>query len=291
MAAVIRLTELDITPDILHISTDYQVATDKLFGNIVATATDDHENLTEKVFNIELDPSIKYYARARVRLSTGYTAWGNVDLFTPDNINDIAIDLDLPTLVGIPRITLDDANDNFPLSLFNINVSGFVVNSTAKHTATTYIIETVDGDLVWSSHYNEYERDSIFVDNVILKKDAIYRIKAMFHVSSGDVSQISTVTVKTMTGDAIQLVEDIVYLDPLVDNTLHILYIPHLGSSTLNVYTIESTSSSKVFEYITQGDPTVLKIPIGTLVSSKNYFITISTDVTTDILYKTFTTY
>lgn len=291
MAGVIRITELDLHPDVMHISTDYQISTDELFGTILAESIDDRKHLTDIVFNIVLDPEIKYYARARVRLSTGYTAWGNVDMFTPENINDIALNLDLPTLVGIPIITLDEPNDNFPLSLFNISVSGFAVNSSSKHVSTTYIIETIDGDLVWSSKFNEYYRDSIFVDNILLKKNEVYRIKAMFHTSSGDVSQLSTVTVKTMDNETIQLNEPLISLDVNVDNNLHLLHIPNMSSSTLNIYATIDNTSVKVFEYISQDDPTLLHIPIGTLLPDVNYFITITVDIVENTMYDIFSTY
>lgn len=291
MAGAIRITELDLSTGTTHISTDYQISDDKLFNNILAESIDDHDNLTTIVFNITLDPEIKYFARARVRLSTGYTAWGNVDLFTPDNINDIAIDLDLPSLVGVPQISLDSPITNHPLSLFNINVSGFSTISSSKHVATTYYIEDINGSLIWASEYNEYHRDTIFVDNMLLKKNTIYRIKAIFHTSSNDVSQVGSITIKTMNAEAIQLTKPLVTLDPSIDNYINIVRVPHMTGSTLNIYQSGANASAKVFENQSQDNPTTLFIPIGTLEANSNYFITITVDVLDTIYYDIFTTY
>lgn len=291
MAGAIRITELDLAPDIIHISTDYQISTDALFVDIVAESIDDHENLNDIILNVSLDPDIKYYARARVRLSTGYTSWGNVDIFTPDDTNSISLDLDLPSIVGIPLITLDDSNENFPLSLFRINVSGFTVNSTAKHASTTYFIETIDGKLIWSSPYNEFHKDSLLVNNIILKKDTVYRIKAMFHTSTDDVSQVSTVTVKTMSNDNVMLTEDLVRLDPALAKTLHIVKIPHMTKSVLKIYAVGNNTSELIYTYTTQLDPTELVIPANTLTKNANYLLTVSVDVSVDIIFKLITTY
>jgi len=291
MAGAIRISELDLTPDVTHISTDYQIATDELFANIIIESMDDREHLTDIIFDVKLDPEIKYYARARVRLSTGYTAWGNVDIFTPEDINDIELDLDLPTIVAIPIISLDKPNDNFPLSLFNINVSGFAVNSTAKHISTTYLIETIDGSIVWSSRFNEYNRNSIFVDSIILDKNSVYRIKVMFHSSTGDISQMSTVTVKTMSSDKIFIKENLISIDVNEDLIIHTLPINNMTLSTLSVYVISDTNSFKVFEGTSNSNPGVFTIPAGTLLTNNNYFLTVEVDVTEDIGYKLFTTF
>ena len=139
----LRIVNLDLGPSVTHKATDWDVATDPLFKDIILTSREDDKNLTFISFNETLDPTKKYYARARALLSTGYTAWGNIDVFTPYDINDIEIDIERPSLVTAPIITTNFDPNHHPLALFSINFTGFSTTTSATLESTSVIIKDI----------------------------------------------------------------------------------------------------------------------------------------------------
>jgi len=193
----LRIVNLDLGPSVDHISTDWDVATDPLFEDIILTSREDKDNLRFIVFDETLDPTKKYYSRARTLLSTGYTAWGNIDTFTPYDINDIEIDIERPSLVTAPIITTDFDPNHHPLGLFNINFTGFATTTSATHESTTIIIEDINNKVVFNSIDDKYNKTQLKVFNFVLLPNTIYRVKAYFKSTSGDYSNISTKTIVT----------------------------------------------------------------------------------------------
>lgn len=186
---VIRITDLDIPTGVTHLATDWQIATDELFSNVIIESLDDQTNLTSITFNDSLDPDDRYYARARVLLTTGWTIWGNIDIFIIEDVFDTDDNLDMPGVITPPTITTDsDVNNHIP-SLFNISVSGFSTTGTGSHHATSYFIVDLDGKYIWSDVYDEINKDTILIDEIILEPGKVYLIKAMLHSTSGDTSQ------------------------------------------------------------------------------------------------------
>jgi len=293
MAATIRLTELNLGTGITHIATDYQIATDKLFptGSIVVESLDNSVNLTQIMFDIALDPTIKYYGRIRVRLSTGYTAWGNVDIITPTDINNIALDIAIPSSISSPVITLTDPIDKFPLTGFTIGVSGFSSVGTSVHTHTSYSIEDINGTVIWRQDKDGVNINSIHVNGIVLDKNSAYRIKAMFHSSSNDVSQVTTTTVVTENNKFINLTTNINITDVTIDNIFNIVPVSGLTSTTFSLYNVINGETNSVILDTVNPNPLNIVIPIGSLAINNIYLLVISSNLETDKKYIPFSTY
>ena len=78
MSTLIRLSTNppSLPPNVVHESTDWEIATDPNFNNIIEKSYNDTINLTE--FTTVVDQIGPYYARSRVRLSAGTLEWSNI---------------------------------------------------------------------------------------------------------------------------------------------------------------------------------------------------------------------
>jgi len=287
----VRLSELDIDVDVTHISTDYQVATDRLFSidSIVCESIDDTVNKTFITFNEVLDPTIKYYGRARVRLSTGCAIWGDVSMFIPKDINDVELDGDLPTRVGIPQIASSSSFEAHTTTLFTLYATGFGVIGNAGHTMTSWIIEDVNGNIVWSSVNDYLNKTKISINSILLKENNIYRFKVIFHTTSNDASQIATKTVRTYKSEFINLQNNITHIDGSVDNEISIFQQTDLTSVNWKIFTMGENKEQLTWEY--SSNTNVANIPANTLKNVNSYLLAITTNLSVNPRYIAFTTY
>ena len=79
----LKIIDANISPGVEWLATDWILATDLLFKDIVNESLEDKVNIKSITFDDVLDPAIKYYAKARILLSTGYTIESNEDIFLP----------------------------------------------------------------------------------------------------------------------------------------------------------------------------------------------------------------
>jgi len=191
----LRIVNLDLGSKVTHDATDWQIATDPLFEDIIFSSMEDTKNLTFITWDEVLDPTVKYYARARVLLSTGYTIWGNIDVFTPYDINDIEIDVERPTKVTNPILSTGYDANKHPNALFTITASNYSSTSSATLESTTWMVEDIEGKLIYLNENDRINKTSLVFNRHILKSNQAYRIKAMFKASSGDVSSFGTKTI------------------------------------------------------------------------------------------------
>lgn len=291
-----RITDLDLPTGVTHIATDWQVSDDLLFSNIVLESNYDQTNLTYIVFPDKLDPEIKYYGRARVLLSTGYTEWGNINVFLPKDINDIAVDHDFPSLVSLPVITTDSVFTNHKPTMFTISAGGYGVIGTGTHTATTWIITDIYDNIVWSSVYDINNIDTIKFTKKVLKENEIYKIKVMFHSSSNDSSQMAIKMLHVNKADPrVILLNDLSIMNKNIDNTLSIKYINLLDQVEWKIVDIVDEYENVVFNStVTTSPKTDVLLPANTLSKDKFYLMSITCTVNNIVLdtkYTTFTTY
>ena len=291
-----RITDLDLPAGVTHVATDWQIADDLLFSNIVVESNYDKTNLTYIVFPDKLDPEVKYYGRARVLLSTGYTEWGNIDVFIPKDINEITVDYDFPSLVSLPVISTDSDLNNHKPTMFTITASNYGVVGTGTHTATTWLVTDINDNIVWSSIYDINNIDTIDFTKRILKENEIYKIKVMFHSSSNDTSQIATKMIHVNKSDPrIILLNDLSTMDKNIDNTLSIKFIHLLDQVEWKISEIVDEYENVVFNSTVTNDPkTDTTLPANTLEKDKFYLMSITCTVNGNTLntkYIPFTTY
>jgi len=191
---------LFITPPVLspgwtHDATDWQVAEDPDFKNIVKESLGDTKNKLVKIFDdSDLDYSKSYYARARVVFNKGLSEWSNVDIVKFEDLDPIKVTLDLPTLLATPEIKLNFDPNNVPGGLFTISTTPLNASTNVKHIVTNWIIEDSNNNVVWSSLNDGENLTDIFVSYPILKEGETYFIKVSHVASSNDVSPLGILT-------------------------------------------------------------------------------------------------
>ena len=103
---LLRVESLELDPNVKVIAMDWQLSDTINFKNILAESIGDTVNINSILFNMVLEPGVKYYARARALLEgRGYTIWGNLDVFKVKTYNDFENTTDLPTPVATPIVS------------------------------------------------------------------------------------------------------------------------------------------------------------------------------------------
>lgn len=193
----LRLKNINKGKNVDWIYTNWEVGTSKNFdeSKLIFTSYEDRDNKASILTELTLLPGTKYYARAQVVTNKGAHKWTNLDTWIHKAYDEVENQSDLPSKINSPHLYTDSDKSNHIPTGFYILTHDFGSTADSVHTATSYWIETLDGHVVWKNLYNEVERYKILVDDVILHTDRIYRIKAVFHSSSNDISQVSTKTV------------------------------------------------------------------------------------------------
>lgn len=123
--------EIDYVYDAEHLATDWEISDSLKFDNILVSSYENYQYKRTIIFSENLDTNIRYYGRARALLTTGYTEWGNVHIFTMRNDSNLKPQDVFPTRVGTPIIktyrmnldtTIDDIKaDNPTTPIINSN--------------------------------------------------------------------------------------------------------------------------------------------------------------------------
>lgn len=344
---ILDAISLDLDNKVDHLATTWQVSDLPDFSNILLKSEENYKDKLTIIFNDNLDPNIKYYGRARALLSSGWTEWGNVEIFKVRNNTDLRPQDVFPTRVSIPQLktyrmitdtgvgVLDDDsifdtpddntnptptisgptegqlsgegddqefNDDYDinvllheinpeehdLTLFEIWARGFQVIGNAKHIATSWWIENSEGDIVWSSLVNKMSLTKIAVKDIILKSEEVYRIRAVFHTNSNDVSQIGTYSIVTGGADDINLVT---YLDQVPFNRdlfLQLEWRDGMNSITWELLSLDLGIVTSIWKTTTTIITTT--IPAGKLQQNKNYILRIKTNLSDGYKYYPFIT-
>lgn len=288
MAVKLTIKELALDDQIDHLATDWEVSTTVAFNNVVLRSLADYTNKRSIMFDAVLNPNVKYYARARALLSTGYTTWGNLDVFLPTSINDLRETGDIPTRISAPILSTDSVISGHSNTMFNISATGFSVIGGADHNATSWFIEDVEGNIIWKRVREEIYKTSILVNDVLLEDNKIYRIKAMFHSTSNDVSQISTLTIHVVGDTDIELVSFLDNVDVAVSNTLVVANIPNVTEFTWEIIYYNNGLMESV--WIGVSDTNEVVLPDSTLTFGNVYLLRIKTDIKNIWKYYIFTT-
>lgn len=331
---LIDTVSFKVDSSVEHLATDWEVSDTKDFSNILLSSYQDYKNKTGIIFSDNLSTNKKYYARARGLLSTGYTRWGNIDVFSVINDTDLQPQDILPSRVSVPilstyrintsagiysllkknqqeptpdtnpapdydyttpdslatgdsqsfdnsaviRSLLEETNPgSHDLTLFEIWAEGFETIGTAKHLATTWWIENKDGDVIWSKIKDQIYTTRVEFNNTILKSDEVYRIKAVFHTDSNDVSQIGSLTIVTGYCGEIEVSTYLDAIDYSVDLDLQITWMPGLESIHWEILSFEGNLINSVWSTTTSSILTVL--PKGTLKRNVNYILRVQTNL------------
>lgn len=179
------------------IYSNWEVATAKNFdpATIVASSYEDRDNKHSIFLEATLTPGKRYYGRVQVVTNKGAHEWSNLRSWVHKAYENADTLTDLPSRISSPDVTTDsNAKEHLPTG-FHILCKEFGALGEAVHVATSYWIETLKGKVIWKRLRDEIQKNRVLVDNVILKSDTVYRVKAVFHSSSGNDSQVSTKTI------------------------------------------------------------------------------------------------
>jgi len=287
----LRMTDLLLSPPVTHISTDWQVASDLQFTTIIAQSLGDTVNLSTMLFNNPLDPEIKYYARGRVLLSTGYTAWSNIDIFTPEDVGSGTTHAPLPSLVTIPQIALTNSGLDVPTYGAVINISPVDTLGSAAHESTSYVIEDSNGIPVWSSLYNVDNKSTKVIPPDVLIPNSLYRLRVLVHVDSRDTAQLVTTTFKTETRTQGLLMGGLTKVDPNASLTVDITPDVTVTGVTAILYANINGTLTQVATYTATGAMgNIITVPSAALKPNTKYLLRVNTSNPAIWDHRSFTT-
>ena len=189
---VLMFKNLDIPEGFKHTASDWQISTDKYFrkNTIVKESRNDKKHLNSILFDITLDPDKIYYARARVIMDKGLSDWSDIDIMRTEDLDKIDLDMDIPSVVGKPEISVDFPYDKVPNTLFKIKTSPLSTNSNSRHESTDYFITNLNGNVVYSSINDTSSLVEHMVSEIELPGDNFYLLKASQKSTSGDISPL-----------------------------------------------------------------------------------------------------
>jgi len=228
---VLRVNNADLPKGWTHDKTDWQVATDEEFKDILVESRDDSENLTTIIFNNKLELGKKYYGRARMLLNNGFTEWSNIDVFVPKDANEVALNMDIPSIITAPTLDTKFDSDAHPNAHFRVFTNDFSTLGNANHESTTWVIEDSEGKALWASVDDVDNKTSIMIDRY-LPVNTLCRVHAAFKGSNGDISQFGTTTFYTSHSDIINVNRELRGIHANVDLDLSLPFI--VGLDELN---------------------------------------------------------
>jgi len=273
---VVQIGNIDLAEGVELLAMDYEIATDITFAPeyIIASSYENYDNLQSMVFNNVLDPNATYYARARALLSTGYTVWGEIDLFIPLNVYNNLDTMDHPTVIAPPAISSDsDPLQHTPFN-FNIFASGYSDNTNAEHESTTWVIEELDGTAVWVRNNDTINKLHITVNDVILNYNKIYVFKAFFHSSSNDISQPASLLIQIPDPGEVEF--DIGLYNVIASEELivKLKYIANITEAYIKLYEVTKNGLNVAYENTIVSTGIVSDtIPADTMISGGEYVL------------------
>jgi len=270
----LRMSDLLLSTPVTHLKSDWQVARDLKFTNIAAQSIGDAVNLTSILLTTQLDPGVNYYARSRAMLSTGYTAWSNIDIFAPQDVLAKQTQTLLPSLVSIPTISISTGPNG--VSVYNTAVAVGTVSTLggAQHTASTYMVEDMQGNIVWLDLANKANLTSINIPPGYLEPDRAYRLRVMIHVDSMDTSQLITQTFRTEPRSSGLITSTISNIDSTALNVVGLnAVVP--ANSTAAIYALINNAVVPVVTLSAIG--AVISIPANTLNPATKYLMRVTT--------------
>jgi len=252
-----------ITPPLVpdgwtHVSTDYQIAEDNLFQNIVIESLNDEDNKIIKIFTKDLDPDKVYYGRARVIFDKSIGEWTPIEIIRPRDIDELNLSVDVPSIIGVPKVNVNMDVNNLYNSHFTITTSDFVSNNSSKHLFTNYSIRDLNNKTVYSNLQDYDNLTSLFIDEIALKDGHTYIIDVSYGSTSNDISDIGSLIVKVPNIPLIKVKSKIYGLTKEKDLLFEIEPNDDIVTIRYDIYPNELTIKEKSIYSITPNTTSVL---------------------------------
>lgn len=180
------------------LSVNYEVFDSKTLENRVLFREEETILKTFYVFNEPLDETKEYYARASLKLDTGWTEPSTVKAFTPyDNIS-IELDPILPSIIKTTEVRIVNSDiNNHRRNKVEIELADFLTHENITHQFSSFVLEDIVGNTIASlveTSANKTTCVFTFSGEGLLEPNTIYRVKASMKGSNEDTSGWSTVT-------------------------------------------------------------------------------------------------
>lgn len=196
MVVLFLENQLQLKDDATHLRTKFELSDTMNFSKIIKVS-DSAINKHAVLFDVDLDPNVKYYARAQALLSTGWTKHANLDIVEVrlSGLTGYKNSI-LPSKISTPILSTNSKQDEHSISNFTIYAKGYNRVGTAKLNKIIYMITDENSKLLWY-RICETELDSIEVNDLILEENKLYKVHAMFGSSSNDHSQVASMSIVT----------------------------------------------------------------------------------------------
>jgi len=233
MAVTLILSAPILSGDLTHDSSDYQIATDATFADdsIVTESIGDTSNKLEKIFIINLDPNIKYYARGRLNFNKYTGEWSNITLLNPKDLASVSLQKDLPVNISTPIITINSLFSYIPNSMFTVNISDLITDGNGLLDYVDYFITDVRNNVYFTSLNNKDNLKSLLIDTSVLDTGKTYLLKVILNTTSGDSSDAGVLVFSINKNEDIDLIST---TDLVEDTDIHISLTPNDNVVSIN---------------------------------------------------------
>lgn len=236
---------LQLKDSATHLKTKFELSDTMNFSNIIASSISD-KNLHAVLFDVELDPTKKYYGRAQALLTTGWTRHANLDVVsvTLSGLTSYKNNI-IPSKISIPLLRTDKDQSFHDVTNFKIEATGFNRVGTASHNRTIYFISDTDNNIIWY-RVSETSLNSVTVDDIILQENKQYKINALFGSSSNDFSQVATMSICTGGNKTLHMLSDSTIR--LYENLdLNFMVTEGITNIEVEVYSITDSIVNKIY--------------------------------------------
>lgn len=236
--------QLDNPADLLK--TKFELSDTRNFSNIISVSESNLHKYAV-MFNVDLDPTVTYYARARCMLSTGWTHYVNLDIVEVklSGLTGYKNSI-MPSRLSIPIISTNSIQDKHDVTNFKIFANGFDRIGLATHNKSIYYITDINNDVIWYN-ISDINLTEVEVDNTILLENEIYKINVIFGSSSDDYSQVASMTIVTGGNNNIKYLSS---RDMKINNDFNVKLERNINITNINVllYKLEN-QIKKVTEF------------------------------------------
>ena len=158
--------------------------------------------LTSITCGYDFIPGTTYYYKVRIICNNGIIE-ANVGVVKVNETVLIAQKYKIPSVVVTPVLTMRNTTDT---SLFKVEVSKMSSTSNGELNDVTYLIERLDGEVVYTSLVNNDDLSTKTFDDVILDSGRTYILRVAQKSTSGDVSPFANAVFTVPNMDKINLV-------------------------------------------------------------------------------------
>ncbi len=262
-------------PAYVLVARDWQVSTDLSFSPefIIAESLADTDMLEYKIFNITPDVGTRIYSRSRIICTAYISDWSVIDSTIVEDLVKLSFDNDIPSLVRTPIVTVDAPNNQVPASGFTVTTNPFSTTSNANHKGTTYLIETMDREPVFTDILNQDDLTTKTFDGIILDSGVVYLLHVAHHSSSGDVSGFASSVIRVTNDSNIEVTSDLENVNTFGGYTLTIAPIDNFLSLNTKLHAVTVAENILVHEVTEESLSTVILMDVFDIVEVTTFLL------------------